>query len=91
MPAPFSEYSPLSERSLEDDDRYEDELMWSSIEAADWSSAVRVAERIGEVFASRCDIMDGRADEALDFMDAKVLGDGNVRAGGICVEIEGRN
>jgi len=69
--------------------------MWSSIDAADSSSAVRVGERTGEVFALAGWLRDagGRVDVIIDLLNAKMLGlgDGKVRVGGIWVVIEGRN
>jgi len=69
--------------------------MWSSIDAAVSSSAVRVGERTGEAFALAgwlCNV-GGRVDVIIDLLNAKVLGlgDGSVRVGGIWVVIEGRN
>jgi len=64
--------------------------MWSSIDAADSSSAVRVGESIGEVFALSGWPRDGaRVDVMSDLMDAVVLGEGKVSAGGIEAVIDG--
>jgi len=68
--------------------------MWRRTEAADSSSAVRTGERSGEVFAlpgKICDEPDERGGrEAGACINANVLGDGRVRAGGIRVVIDGR-